>query len=466
MRTILIFSAVVLVVHFAMDKSDIDPFWLHLPGVAYGGINHQHEATRLFSAPDGRLDPVAYLQPGEFASYLYSGEEGAFHYIRHNDKTLNVHHSRITLGYVQLFDRWVVTEQAVTWAIKSVLSLALVLGLFFLKLAFVSVKNRRKKKLYNYRPESRRPQPMVSESESQATITKTTQPFRDAPEQERMVSESAMRALLSEQEKRHRAELAEKERRHQVEIARKVAEVKEQARIEVDKMEKRVYTASLASMRESLAELNALYEKTIRDGRVFDVDFKHEKFENMLKGRKFEICMADYFEKKLGMTIVNWSPDKGLLNGNWVESNLHPDLLLRSKSGELFAVECKYRGQIVKRCEEAWHEDCVEWASTSQAIRYSVHSKENGLPVWVAIGLQGDASSPQQIFMAQIESLFARSSERERIYIENGEKKKKLMRITTVSAMQSWLFDLTRTPEESVFFPVATRNEPEMVSDL
>ena len=117
----------------------------------------------------------------------------------------------------------------------------------------------------------------------------------------------------------------------------------------------------------------------------------------------FEIRMASYFKKSLGFRIVNWTPDKGILSGIFVESNLHPDLLLATPSGEQFAVECKYIGSQPIHINKLNMTEAITWAKEKQAPRYADFGRERDIPVWIAIGHLGPADAPNRVFLTPVE---------------------------------------------------------------
>jgi hypothetical protein len=163
----------------------------------------------------------------------------------------------------------------------------------------------------------------------------------------------------------------------------------------------RAHTPTIHAMQESKNLLEAQLDKQIIEGRVFGIDFKHERYENILKGRKFEIYIAKRL-KEQNYSIEEWSPDKGFEQNILVESNLKPDLIVRSRDGVRIAIECKYRGKLRNLLNINTGkiiEYSTDWASLAQRKRYKNFSKEAQIPVYVALGVSGPADDPDDFFV-------------------------------------------------------------------
>lgn len=89
-----------------------------------------------------------------------------------------------------------------------------------------------------------------------------------------------------------------------------------------------------------------------------------------------------------------------------MEGNARPDLEIVAKhaaSEVIFAVECKYRRRLLKG---AW----LAWASGhAQAERYAMYQEHRQISVYVAIGLGGDPSAPNQLYIIPLNVLIAAS---------------------------------------------------------
>jgi len=110
------------------------------------------------------------------------------------------------------------------------------------------------------------------------------------------------------------------------------------------------------------------------------------------KGDDFEKYIVQKFSKSY-FTIIDWTGDK-YVEGMYAKSNMNPDLTLRFKMKDIekdFAVECKYRS--------TYYKNGVEWSSAPQLQNYKTFATDKGIPVFVAIGIGGVATAPEELFI-------------------------------------------------------------------
>ena len=110
------------------------------------------------------------------------------------------------------------------------------------------------------------------------------------------------------------------------------------------------------------------------------------------KGDDFEKYIVQKFSKNY-FSIVEWTGDK-YIEGMYAMSNTHPDLTLRFKMKDIekdFAVECKYRSDYYK--------NGVEWCSEQQLQNYKNFATDKEIKVFVAIGMGGVATAPEELFI-------------------------------------------------------------------
>lgn len=113
-------------------------------------------------------------------------------------------------------------------------------------------------------------------------------------------------------------------------------------------------------------------------------------------GDDFEKYIAHKFDKKF-FRIKEWTGDK-YSKGIYGENSLNPDLLLEIKYPKTnFAVECKWKKKVYK--------GGVEFSNPEQLKRYQKYAKEKNTPVFIAIGLGGEASEPEQLFVVPLNEL-------------------------------------------------------------
>ncbi len=119
---------------------------------------------------------------------------------------------------------------------------------------------------------------------------------------------------------------------------------------------------------------------------------------NRKNGEDFEKFIVAKFNRKY-FTLKEWSGDK-YINGIYAESTPHPDLhlifRLDGKQCE-FSVECKWR----RRFQKNW----LFIANPDQLIRYRKFENENRFPVFMAIGVGGTGSAPEELFILPLKRI-------------------------------------------------------------
>lgn len=124
---------------------------------------------------------------------------------------------------------------------------------------------------------------------------------------------------------------------------------------------------------------------------------KHSPSDNFEKGHLFENFIVTLFNKnKYRLTV--WRSDKKASNGVFPESNSYPDLEFRTigRGSYSFAVECKWRA--------GFYNGQIFWATTEQQFTYSKYSRENRIPVFVAIGVGGTPDNPEKLFVTPLQN--------------------------------------------------------------
>ena len=117
--------------------------------------------------------------------------------------------------------------------------------------------------------------------------------------------------------------------------------------------------------------------------------------EEMLKGREFE----DYVIEELlhiGSTgsdakLIEWRSDKSL-DGVFPEANRLPDLVVSFNGKKKVALECKWRRTILK---SAYH----EVITNEKTDIFKQYSTENNIDVWYIIGVGGEPSAPEELYL-------------------------------------------------------------------
>lgn len=116
------------------------------------------------------------------------------------------------------------------------------------------------------------------------------------------------------------------------------------------------------------------------------------------KGDDFEKYIVQKFSKSY-FSIMEWTGDK-YMDGMYARSNTNPDLTLKFKMKDIekdFAVECKYRTDYYK--------NGVEWCSEQQLKNYKTFAIRKEIAVFVAIGIGGQPTAPEELFIIPLTEL-------------------------------------------------------------
>lgn len=122
--------------------------------------------------------------------------------------------------------------------------------------------------------------------------------------------------------------------------------------------------------------------------------------ESTLKGREFEDFVLSLFpfSRESELALLEWQGDKSFGNIK-PENNSHPDLVLRYGKEE-FAVECKWRERLKYNAKND--------IFTEKSIRnYEVFSQTRNMPVTAVIGLGGEPSNPEHLYIVPLEKVRA-----------------------------------------------------------
>ncbi len=118
--------------------------------------------------------------------------------------------------------------------------------------------------------------------------------------------------------------------------------------------------------------------------------------EPFMVGLRFEDYVSDLFSKKY-FSIVEKTHSIETNQERYVESSMNPDFVFRyNPTGELFAVECKYRSNLN-------NEGLLSWSYPEQMKRYKNFSDQKNIPVFIVIGLGGLDTDPKEMFNIPLE---------------------------------------------------------------
>ncbi len=118
------------------------------------------------------------------------------------------------------------------------------------------------------------------------------------------------------------------------------------------------------------------------------------------KGDDFEKYVVQKFSKSY-FSIVEWTGDK-YVQGMYAKSNTNPDLTLKFKMKDIetdLAVECKYRSDYYK--------NGVEWCTEQQLANYKTFATSKEIAVFVAIGMGGVPTAPEELFIIPLTELMS-----------------------------------------------------------
>ena len=117
--------------------------------------------------------------------------------------------------------------------------------------------------------------------------------------------------------------------------------------------------------------------------------------DSFVVGLRFEDYVEDLFSKKY-FSVAEKTHSTETNKERYVESSMNPDFVFRYiPSGEMFAVECKYRSRL--------NGGMLNWTNPKQLKRYQKFSQERKMPVFIVIGLGGDDDAPDEMFNIPLE---------------------------------------------------------------
>jgi hypothetical protein len=122
---------------------------------------------------------------------------------------------------------------------------------------------------------------------------------------------------------------------------------------------------------------------------------KVETPDSFEKGRLFENYIIELFNKK-HFGLVAWRmAQKGIDNSLLIDySKPDLELIFEGKKKYRFAIECKWR--------QEFRSGKIEWASQNQIRTYKNFEKRYRIEVFVAVGIGGDPSNPEKLFVTPL----------------------------------------------------------------
>lgn len=122
--------------------------------------------------------------------------------------------------------------------------------------------------------------------------------------------------------------------------------------------------------------------------------------EEVLKGREFEDFVLELFDINGNnlYSLLEWRGDKSTGDVHPI-SNSYPDFVFEYKKGKKhFSIECKWRNYIPTRKNYLL-------LSTEQISCYKEYSKEKGMDVHIILGIGGEPSMPEELYIIPLDSI-------------------------------------------------------------
>lgn len=123
--------------------------------------------------------------------------------------------------------------------------------------------------------------------------------------------------------------------------------------------------------------------------------------EEVLKGREFEDFVLELFDlgESRAYSLIEWRGDKS--NGEITPvSNTYPDFVIEYKKENVkkrFAVECKWRTSIPRYISKPL-------LAPEQIERYQEYAKEVNMNVNIVLGVGGEPSMPEELYIVPIDN--------------------------------------------------------------
>jgi hypothetical protein len=124
--------------------------------------------------------------------------------------------------------------------------------------------------------------------------------------------------------------------------------------------------------------------------------------EEVLKGGEFEDFVLELFDlnETKSYSLLEWRGDKSLGEIS-PASNTYPDFVLEYNGGKWkkkIAVECKWRANIPRRLSQPLF-------MSEQIARYQEYAQEKAIDVSIILGVGGEPSMPEELYLIPINSV-------------------------------------------------------------
>lgn len=115
-------------------------------------------------------------------------------------------------------------------------------------------------------------------------------------------------------------------------------------------------------------------------------------------GRLFEEYVTKLFNEQ-NFKLKDWRKAERFEHNALPKNYSDPDLQMVFGRGQFkFAVECKWR--------RGFKDGMFMWGKKSKSLEaYKRYSKENNIPVFIVIGIGGESSRPEKMYVTPLESI-------------------------------------------------------------
>lgn len=126
--------------------------------------------------------------------------------------------------------------------------------------------------------------------------------------------------------------------------------------------------------------------------------WQYAALDSYKKGQLFEHYIIQLFNQDR-VSLFKWRKSEKIEDKILLQDCLNPDLelIFSRHSQHHFAVECKWR--------EKFTEGKIKWAHDHQIRAYQDFENRRRMPVFIAIGIGGDPSNPERLFVTPLRNL-------------------------------------------------------------
>lgn len=131
---------------------------------------------------------------------------------------------------------------------------------------------------------------------------------------------------------------------------------------------------------------------------ISSLEIDKKQIDSYEKGRLFEEYVTKLFNDQ-HFKLKDWRKAERISFSELPKNHCDPDLELIFGRGQYkFAVECKWRNEF--------NDGILRWDKKDKSLEtYRNYSRENNIPVFIVIGVGGDPSNPEKMFVTPLEKI-------------------------------------------------------------